>query len=217
LTVLRATRVGDSYVVETDDDRLRDALDDLYFERDGGVHVRAFPPASVSAEVFERFVLALEPMLRQTARLEATPWDAALRSVVERLGGVEWWLAGSAALAVRGIDVAPRDIDLVVDGAGAEVALGPALIEPVTPTEGWFCRRFGRAFLGMRVEWVEDVLPSADEPEPTDFGPVAAASLENVRWQGFDLRVPPLSLQRAAAARRGLLDRVALIDAISAR
>jgi hypothetical protein len=149
--VVQATRRGDALVVETDDERLRGALDELYFAREDGAHVRRFA-ARLDDAIYERFVACVEPLLRQTARLDPAPWPEALAEVATRLGGIDWWLAGSAALAVRGIDVAPRDLDL------------------------------------------------------------AAASLEQVSWRGFALRVPPLALPRTVSARRGLDDRVRLID-----
>jgi hypothetical protein len=162
---------------------------------------------------FERLA---EPCLRQTAGLDPVPWQEALAEVCRRLDGtgVDWWLTGSAALAVRGIGVTPGDLDLVVSDEGAH-RLGDllldGLIEPVAPAD-WFCRWWGRAMLGARVEWVGGVGPAADEPQVTDFGLVAAAHLEVVRWQGHELRVPPLELQRAVSVRRGLTDRVRLID-----
>ncbi len=45
-------------------------------------------------------------------------------------------------------------------------------------------------------------------------GHAAAARLERVTWEGWQLRVPPLDLQRAVSQRRGLTERVTLIDAI---
>jgi hypothetical protein len=64
------------------------------------------------------------------------------------------------------------------------------------------------------VEWLGGVLPGADEPSITDFGPAAAATLETVRWLDREIRVPPLRFQRAVNARRGLADRIAMIDAL---
>ena len=144
------------------------------------------------------------------------PWQDALAEVCRRLdgAGVDWWLTGSAALAVRGIPVTPGDLDLVVSDEDAHRVgdlLLDCLIEPVAPAD-WFCRWWGRAVLGARVEWVGGVGPSADRPEPTDFGLVAAARLETVRWREYDVRVPPLELQRAVSSRRGLVERVRLID-----
>ena len=122
--------------------------------------------------------------------------------------------AGSAALAVRGAPLTPGDLDLIVSGADS-VRAGPAflgLVEPVTsgywPLSDWW----GRAFCGARVEWAGGVRAAADEPEPADFGPAAAARLETIRWRDWDIRVPPLRLQRRVSAARGLAVRVALID-----
>jgi hypothetical protein len=211
---------GDRLVVETDETAFRLALNDLFFEENDGRHVKRFPTGSVSDDIFRRFQAQLEPLLRQTARLEPIPWQTALRETAHRLDavGVDWWLTGSAALAVRGVDLEPRDLDLVVsdDGAAAaSAAFDDALIEPTVAADNWFCRWFGRAWVGARVEWVGGVTAVADEPAPTDFGLVAAASLDAVRWGGLTIRVPPLKLQRAVSERRGLLDRVRLIDSIT--
>ncbi|MET7424705.1 hypothetical protein [Dactylosporangium sp. NPDC005555] len=166
---------------------------------------------------WENFVLLIVPLLRQTAGLDPVPWAATLAEVCRRLtpAGVDWWLTGSAALAARGLPVTPGDLDLVISDADSH-RVGDlfldGLVEPVVPAD-WFCAWWGRAMLGARVEWVGGVGPAADQPEPTDFGLLAASRLETVRWQDWDLRVPPLALQRAVSARRGLHDRVHLIDA----
>jgi hypothetical protein len=56
------------------------------------------------------------------------------------------------------------------------------------------------------------VRPTADEPHVADFGPTAACSLEMLRWRDWQVSVPPLHLQRVVSARRGMTDRVALIN-----
>jgi hypothetical protein len=211
---------GDHLVVETDGPAFRVALAELLFEEQTGRHVKHFPTGTLTDSIFQRFEAQLEALLRQTARLEPVPWQNALREAVRRLddGGVEWWLTGSAALAVRGIPAVPRDLDLVVSdhgAAGAATALHDVLIEPAVPVEGWFCRWWGRAWIGARVEWVGGVTETADEPLPTDFGPVAASSLERIAWDGITIAVPPLELQRAVSERRGLTDRVRLIDSVT--
>ncbi len=45
---------------------------------------------------------------------------------------------------------------------------------------------------------------SVDEPEPSDFGPIAASLLENVDWHGHEILVPPLILHLRQCERRGL-------------
>jgi len=221
--MLEASRLrdadGDRLVVETDEPAFALALSELFFEEQHGRHIKRFPPGTLGDGIFRRFEAQLESLLRQTARLEPAPWQDALRETGQRLdsAGIDWWLTGSAALAVRGIDIAPRDLDLVVSDKGAAAAtvvLEDALIEPAVAVQGWFCRWWGRAWIGARVEWVGGVTAAADEPLPTDFGLVAAASLNRVRWNGLSVLVPPLELQRAVSERRGLADRVDAIDAL---
>jgi hypothetical protein len=198
-------------------DELLPAVRKAAFTAGEGYWSRSFPADTVHLDsAWANFQRLIEPALRQIAGLEPVPWQEALSEVCRRLGGagVDWWLTGSAALAVRGLPVTPVDLDLVVADADARRVgdlLLDGLIEPVARVD-WFCRWFGRAVLGARVEWVGGVGPEADQPEITDFGPVAAGRLEVVRWEGHEIRVPPLELQRAVSARRGLVERVRLID-----
>lgn len=199
------------------------AARDLAFAEEGVQFVRRFPVAdgASGAGVGERFCAHAETLLRQTARLSPVPWQQALEAWLGQLEGqsVFWWLGGSAALAVRGLAVQPRDFDIITDDAGAHrlgELLKEQLIEPVMPVEGWICRWFGRAWLHARFEWVGGVTAEADEPEPSDFGPAAARQLERVNWRGHTLLVPPLALQLIVSERRGLAERAALIHAAMA-
>lgn len=136
---------------------------------------------------------------------------------MERLHGhtINWFLGGSAALAARGIPVAPRDFDIITDDAGAQqlgTLFADVLIEPVVPVHGWMCNWFGRAFLEARFEWVGGVDARADTPHVSDYGPIAAQRLEVIVWQGYEIFVPPLDLQLAVSQQRGLTERVAAIE-----
>jgi hypothetical protein len=210
---------GDRVVVRCDDRVSEQALLDLYFLRGDDGYAKRFPSGSVTDAILARLREVLVPLLRQTARLEPAPWQEALREAVRRLNDadIDWWLAGSAALAARGLRIEPRDIDLVIhekDAVRAAAAFADALIEPAVESDGWISRWFGRAWLGARVEWVAGVSESVDEPVPTDFGPIAAAALTEIEWAGVPIRVPSIELQREVAARRGLNDRVTLIDSL---
>lgn len=163
---------------------------------------------------FERYA---EEMILQTAGERPILWEKSLLSFCEITAGVDidWWLTGSAALAVRGLDVGPRDLDLVVDEPGAyrlSELLLDYLVEPLQPSPGWIWDNFCRAFLYARLEWIGGVNPNADQPEMSDFGPGAAAQLDVVNWQGAEIRVPPLELQLQVNKRRGLAERVAKIE-----
>jgi hypothetical protein len=200
------------------DPALETALEQLWWERRVGGWCRSFAcPAAQAAPAFANLERLFEPALRQAAGLDPVPWQDALAEVCRRFGpaGVDWWLAGSAALAVRGAPLSPGDLDLIVSGpdsARAGSLLADGLIEPVVRAGWGLSQWWGRAVVHARIEWAGGVTAAADEPELTDFGPAAAAALQVVRWRDWDIRVPPLALQRAVSMRRGLSARVALID-----
>jgi hypothetical protein len=200
------------------DPSLAAAFERLWWERrdDGWRRSFACPPAQ-AAPAFANLERLLEPVLRQAAGLAPVPWQDALAEVCRRFdpAGVDWWLAGSAALAVRGAPLTPGDLDLIVSGPDSHRAgslLADGLIEPVSAGEWDLSQWWGRAFVHARIEWAGGVTSAADEPEITDFGMAATAALQVVRWRDWDIRVPPLALQRAVSVRRGLPGRVALID-----
>jgi hypothetical protein len=148
-------------------------------------------------------------MILQAANVHADPWQKALLALLQRIErqNINWWLVGSAALAVRGLKIVPRDIDLCTDDASAhslDIMLGDCLIEPVQNVRGWVSNWFGRAFLHTRIEWVGGVDEYLDDDEVTDFGPVAASRKETITWHGYALEVPPLDLQLLVSERRGL-------------
>jgi hypothetical protein len=158
----------------------------------------------------------LEEILRQSARMIPIDWEQALTEFLDRVDGVrlDWFLYGSGALAVRGIDVDPGDLDFWVSDAYLVGGIfDDLLVEPVTEMAGWVADSGGRAFLGCLFEWIAGVHPEVDDPAPHEQGLVAASRLETAHWHGRNVPVAPLDLQLAVAHRRGLHDRVAKIRA----
>ena len=219
----RYTDAGHMFFVLSDvDPAYHEAIRDLAFAPGPteGAFVRGFPADAPHLEkIYGAFACNVEEMILQTERVRPVPWERALDEVLRLVAphGLDWWLVGSAALAARGLDVRPRDLDLSVAGADAQ-RLGDVLldylIEPVVPVRGWCCDWFGRAFVGARVEWVGGVDARADTPRVSDFGPIAADRLETVTWRGHTLRVPPLDLQLQVSERRGMADRVTEIKRV---
>jgi len=195
---------------------LEHAVRELAFGEEGERFVRRFPASAPFARrAALRFEACVPALVRQAAGVEPVPWGRALESVIDRTreSGADWWLTGSAALAVRGLSVQPRDLDLITDSEGGErlaEALCDTLVEPLVDAGG-LGRWWARAFLHARVEWVGEVDPAVDEGGPADFGPYAAARCEEVVWRNHELRVPPLEFQLAVSERRGLEQRAALI------
>lgn len=125
---------------------------------------------------------------------------------------VPWAISGSVALALQGVAVAPRDLDIVTAAEHAEAvaeAIGGEVVEPVADRERDGIRgRLGKRHVdGIEVEilgGVQNRLPGGGWSEPPD---VTAERL-------FVDGVPVVSLDalRASYAARDRDDRVALID-----
>lgn len=119
--------------------------------------------------------------------------------------GIDWWLYGSAALAVRGRAVRPGDIDIHVDDASAlGRLLDDWLVTPVERMRGWVAAEHGRAFQGAVVEWIARPDPAQDDPAaPREQGPLIEPRIEVVRWRGHAVRVPPVAASLRGRERRG--------------
>ncbi len=179
----------------------REALAAMGFGTADGYAFRSFPDSDDVPRIFRRFALHVADIVR--LKLREAAWEEALEVVADRLTGeVDWWLTGSAALAVRGIEVRPRDVDLVVDDAERTGALlADLLVEPVVSTTGWVADWFGRAFSGALIEWVGGV-----HDDSLQHGPDAARRRERIGWRGRDMLVSPVDVQLAVSELRGLTD-----------
>jgi hypothetical protein len=213
-----------AFVVRTDDPAYQDVLADLRYTRSGDEFTRSFSTdAPDVARIFDNFQSRIEEVLAQAARRRPVPWESALRRLATRLdaAGADWALVGSAALAVRGIPVSPRDLDIVAaEHEPVAAALSNVLIEPpVADAErGWIAAWFGRAFLDVRIEWVADVYPEFEEWHDLVRNGLHDRRCESVAWDGLSLRVPLLERQLATAESRGHADHAAAIRSfLSAR
>jgi len=213
-TLCKTEGMQTSFVISDLDPIYNDAVRGLFFTPYEGGFAKTFPANTLHLDIFYRhFAQTLEELILQAARIHPAPWEQALLAFMQKAEqqDIRWYLAGSAALAVRGLDVAPRDLDLVTDDAGAH-ALGDllfdALIQPVEDSRGWISNWFGRAFFHTRIEWIGGVSQAVDEHRTTEYGPAATNRLETINWQGYDILIPPLDIQLEVSRRRGLDERV---------
>lgn len=211
--------IGDttSFIIADLDAAYHDAARGLYYTQIEGGFAKSFPSHTPHLQrIYRNFERCAEEMILQAAGVRAVPWEQALLAFLERIecDNIDWYLVGSAALAARGLDIAPHDVDIIVDDAGAQrlsELLLDVLVEPFLPSERWIGNSFGRSFLHARFEWVGGVHADVDAHGATDFGPLAASRLERIDWRGAVLRVPPLDLQLDVSRRRGLTGRAEII------
>lgn len=205
ISLSRDGRVAE-FQVTPKEEQLGETLLAMGFTPRSATFVRVFADSAVVPTIFESFAAHIEEMIRHKRDEVRAPWEAALELALQRVSGeVAFWLSGSAALAIRGIAVSPRDIDLVVGDAlrGGDL-FEDVLVEPVTRAEGWVADWFGRAFGGALIEWVSHVHAEVDNSGPHEQGQIAQSRLESVRWRGYEVPCTPLDLQLQVAEMRGL-------------
>lgn len=212
-TTLEVDRLYVEYFVHTDVPLFRQRIAKMGWRPTGdpSTFVRRLDHRGDVEQIHRRFALHLEEIVLQSARLAPVQWETALDLMIDRLEGtgIEWWLYGSAALAVRGARVSPGDVDFAVSNAIRTGELfEDFLVEPVTELDGWVADAIGRAFHGALFEWL-----SAPHPDhvPHEHPPLAGLDFDEVRWRGRSLKVPPLGMQLAVARARGREDIAAAI------
>jgi hypothetical protein len=146
-------------------------------------------------------------VLDQKHGVRPARWEEGLTWIADVLDriGADWFVIGSAALAVRGMDVRPGGLDVVVDEASAD-RIGPhvatGVLRPVIDTGGWeVATRSGLLFHGCIISIVGGM---HDQRWPRPWDSAGRAALETVRWHDRPLRVPPLDamlLQARSMAR----------------
>lgn len=213
-TTLRVEGDVAHFIVDSDNKLYQERLVHMGFQRAGATSFRRDLSATANIRrIHDNFSRHLEEMVLQSARLRAIPWDEALREFLRRVegSGLDWFLSGSGALAVRGLDVSPGDLDFAVEDAQAVGRLlDDLLVEPVSEGAGWIAKWFGRAFHGALIEWIADVDPAIDH-KPNEQGPNAASRLETVEWEGHTIPVTPIDIQLEVSELRGLDRRTAKI------
>lgn len=217
-TLRKTEEAKTSFIIADVETEYQDAVRSLYYSSVEGGFAKTYPSDTPNLDrIYQNFERYAQEMVLQTARIRPVEWEKSLSAYLQIIenANIDWWLTGSTALAIRGLEITPGDLDLVVDDASAS-KLGELLldylVEPMQPSPGWIWNWFGRAFLFARVEWVGGVNDSADSPFVVDFGPTAAKRLEVVNWRGIDIRVPPLDLQLEVSKRRGLVERAEKIS-----
>src|SRR5947199_8583638 len=143
MRISRKTAGGKTYFVVSELDPLcHKAAKDLGFVEAEDGFSRAFETDTLHIDqIFARFASSSEEMILQAAGVRQVPWDKALLSFLQRASeeNVDWWLAGSGALAIRGMDLVPGVLELLTERNGEFVLEGrmpDGLLSPVKEIHG---------------------------------------------------------------------------------
>ena len=137
-------------------------------------------------------------------------WKGVLLLLAEMFArnGIEWYIIGSVGEAVRGVDIAPHDIDIGVhtrDFYKVRDLTREYVIEPLGDNKGnWIVRYFGKLCIdGASVDIAADEkLNMENRKYPCD----------RVSWSGYDLFVEPLQKRYEVELQRGREDRIRAME-----
>lgn len=198
-----------AYVVSDvpEDSRSR-LLDDLYWPVENSFlkQYANVPDMETIADNFEQHgVESLEQLLK----IRPAPWEQALSALIEKLAGtgIRWYIHGSAAMAIWGIDVAPRNLDIIFPDLSDFDRIRQLFLDetiyPIERCEGWIMGGLGGLFAHANV--------SIAFMNATDV-PFNMSPLKEVEWMGKKIAISPLEWLKRDNQNYGRTERVELIE-----
>ena len=182
--------------------------DDLWWQV-GNSFVRPFDNVQDFPCCAANFAQYGERCIQQKLKMIPAPWEQALRLFITeaKKTGAPWYVHGSTAMALQGIDVAPKDVDIFFPNAHdfdrVRAQLYPLAIYPIERCDNWVASGLGTLFLDAAIG-----LAFANEtPEPLDV-----TTLDKVDFHGETVYVSTLGMLRKNNEFFGRPDRVKLIE-----
>jgi len=106
----------------------------------------------------ENFAKHGETAVKQQLKMLPTPWEKALDLFIPEIEklGVYWYVHGSAAMALWGIDVSPKDVNIIVPNSSdfdkVRNHFYRYAIKPIERCENWLMSGLGEIFMEAAVE-----------------------------------------------------------------
>ena len=209
IAVLRNRYASFAYVVsDVPEDCQSRLLDDLYWPVESSFlkQYANVPDMEIIAGNFQKHgVESLEQLLN----IQPAPWEQALSAFIEKLAGtgIRWYIHGSAAMAIWGIDVAPRDLNIIFPDLSdfdriRQLFLGET-IYPIERCEGWIMGGLGGLFVHANI--------GLAFMNATDV-PFDMSQLKEVDWMGWKIAISPLEWLKRDNENYGRSERVELIE-----
>lgn len=193
-------------------------LQSCFYEKINNGYIKKYPRNSkYIKKMKKRYHKYAHTMFDQVGYFTNIPWKVGLKKFCSMVKDttIDWWLTGSCASCIRGINLDPHDIDIMIDSKSTSIVteiFKDFLIEPIVDTNGWLTKEFGVIFMDVRIDIASDPVASLDNPIPLDCGQYAKNNLEIIEWEGYKIKIPLLQLQLNANEKRGRLYRIKKIS-----
>ena len=204
-------------VEDVENEQLEDFVQYKGWEKKDGKFLMSYPQHMFSdcdKDLINNNFARLGPAVFKSG-LFGFDWKKPLETVAQKFeeSGVEWYLIGSASDAVRGVDVKPGDIDLVVNTRDYEKVkrilnhhFSDAIITPFTDNKGLLPLQYlSRLFIdGALFEIAADEKWNLGNRQP---------EYEKISWHGYHFYVEALKLRYQIELGRKRKDRIKAIQA----
>lgn len=226
-------------VDEVESAQLEEAILNKAWKKIGDEFIMSFPKSAFSNQhekelITSNFVRHGPAMFESSS--QGVSWEAPLEMLAQKFNeiGIEWYIVGSAGDALRGIDVHPSDIDIVVLAGdyprAREICYHDFHSSVIAPFMGnqdprYFVsplKYFGRLFLaGCLIEIAADEIWDCRSRETGRKHAVwrgyEHSDYEKIEWRGHNLYVESLEHRYQIEIARNRRDRVEAFEAYMGR
>jgi hypothetical protein len=214
-----------------EDTQLEYAIQHMAWVKNDGKFIRSYPQSTFSSQDEKERISGNFVRLGQSlfeSSLVGFDWKKPLDLVAQKFtaNGIEWYIVGSVSDAVRGVNISPFDIDIVVRTKDFHKTKGicfsafpEAIIAPFDTQGTLALQYFGRMFLaGAMVEIVADERWNLDYRQPEnensvwrDYGYTKPEYIK-ATWRGYDVYLETLQHRYETEVKRNRTDRIKAIE-----
>ena len=194
--------IADKFVfcVENVEPKYIENIEHAWFKKEGDRYIKEYPNNFDNKEIIKKNFQKLgESMFKNEGN-----WEISLETFAEKClkENIDWIIVGSISEAVRGINIIPHDIDIIVyekDFLKIQSLFLDFLIEPFVDQRGNFILQyFGRLCLeGIMFDIV------ADNDINKEY-----YIYENMVWKNYNIKIKPIKKRYEIEVKRNRIERI---------
>lgn len=198
-----------AYYAEDIDEKYWDYFKDNLWWQIGNNFIKSYDNVKGFEYCAENFTRYGEMAIKQQLKILPTPWKKALDLFIPEIYklDVDWFVHGSTAIALWGIDVEPKDINIIIpnysDFDTVRNHFYKLAIRPIERCENWLMSGLGDIFM----ESVIGIAFYNKELEPYDM-----SKLGKVVYNGMEVYVLSLEMLQQDNENFGRWERVKAIE-----
>jgi len=198
-----------AYFAEDVDEKYWNYFKENLWWQVGNNFVKSFDNVKDFEYCADNFTKYGETAIKQQLKIIPAPWEKALDLFIPEIEklDVDWYIHGSVAMALWGIDVAPKDVNIIIpnysDFDRVRDHFCKYAIRPIERCENWIMSGLGEIFM----EAVIGISFHNKELEPYDM-----SKLGKINYNGTEVYVSGLEMLRQDNINYHRMDRVKAIE-----